>query len=256
MHVHADELALLLHVGNHVVDGNFSGSTGSGGHCNGEHRLVLGGGNPFQRTNVSKLRVVDDNADGLGRIHGGTAANGNDVISTAGLVGSYAGLHIFNGGVGLDVGINLIVQASLVQHIRNLLGYTELEQIRVRAEESLLQPTTFNLSNDGFDGATAMIGNRIQNDTIRHWKRLLIMFHSSGKPLTIMIRHFFDNLLLCGKIYLQMSSSTICSKASTSACSSRSTLPPGVQTVCPMFSPCRTTLTVTCLPENSSGRSR
>ncbi|SCJ64255.1 Uncharacterised protein [uncultured Clostridium sp.] len=41
--IDADELALLFHIGDDVVDGNFSSGAGSGGHGNGEHGVLLGG---------------------------------------------------------------------------------------------------------------------------------------------------------------------------------------------------------------------
>src|SRR5699024_5029229 len=69
--VHADELALLLHVGDDVVDGDLGGGAGGGGHGDGEHRVLLGGGDALQAAHVGEFRVVGDDADGLGGIHGG-----------------------------------------------------------------------------------------------------------------------------------------------------------------------------------------
>ena len=70
--IHADELALLLHIGDDVVDGDLSRSTGGGGHGNGEHSVLLGGSHAFQRAHIRELGVVDDDADGLCSIHGGS----------------------------------------------------------------------------------------------------------------------------------------------------------------------------------------
>ena len=42
--VHADELTLLLHVGDDVVDGDLSGGAGGGGDGDGEDGVLLGGG--------------------------------------------------------------------------------------------------------------------------------------------------------------------------------------------------------------------
>ena len=49
--VHADELALLLDIGDDVVDRDLGSGAGGGGHRNGEHGVLLGGGN------ASRLRT-------------------------------------------------------------------------------------------------------------------------------------------------------------------------------------------------------
>ena len=52
--VHADELALLLHIGDDVVDGDLSSRTGSGGHRDGEHGVLLVGATPSrERTSAN-----------------------------------------------------------------------------------------------------------------------------------------------------------------------------------------------------------
>src|SRR5699024_2168952 len=111
------ELPLALHVGDEVVDGGLGGGAGGGGHRDGEHGAVLGGGHALQGAHVGELGVVDDDADGLAGVHGGPAANGDHVVGARGLVGRHAGLHVFDGGVGLDVGIDLIGHAGPVQQV-------------------------------------------------------------------------------------------------------------------------------------------
>ena len=138
VHVHTDELALTLHIGDNVVDSSFSSSTSGGGNGDGVNGTVLGRSNTFQRANVSELRIVDDNTDGLAGVHGGATANGDHVISTGSLVRGNTRLNILDGGIGLDVGINLIGHASRIQHVGNFLGNTELQQIRIGGDKSLL----------------------------------------------------------------------------------------------------------------------
>ena len=54
----------------------------------------LVGATPSRRAHVGELGVVDDDADGLGGIHGGAAADGDDAVSLGGLEGGHAVLHV------------------------------------------------------------------------------------------------------------------------------------------------------------------
>ena len=166
--IDADELALLLHVGDDVVDGDLGSSTGSGGHCNGEHCVLLGGSNTFQRADVRKLGVIDDDADGLCGIHGGAAADGDHAVRFCGLEGSHAVLHVGDGGVGLDLAVNSIGKVCSIQQVGDFLGDAELDQVRVRADESLLVAAGGQFGNDVLDGTVAMVGDRIQNNAVSH----------------------------------------------------------------------------------------
>ena len=131
--------------------------------------MLLGGGNALQAADVRELGVVDDDADGLGGIHGGAAADGDDAVSLGSLKGGNAVLNVLDGGVGLDLAVNAVGKAGGVQQVCDLLGNAELDQIGVRADESLLVAAGGQLGNDVLDGAVAMIRNSIQNDTISHW---------------------------------------------------------------------------------------
>ena len=167
--IDADELALLLHIGDDVVDGDFSGSTGGGGDSDGKDGVLLGGSDAFQRAHIGELGVVDDDADGLCGVHGRAAADGHDAVSLCGLEGGHAVLHIGDGGVGLDLAVDGVGEACSVQQVGDLLGDAELDKVGVRADESLLVAAGGQLGNDVLDGAVAMIRNSIQNDTISHW---------------------------------------------------------------------------------------
>ena len=166
--VHADELALLLHIGDDVVDGDLSSRTGSGGHRDGEHGVLLGGSHTLQRADVCKLRVVDDDADGLGRVHGGTAADGHDAVCFGSLESGHTILHIGNGGVGLDLTVHAVGKVCGVQQVGDLLGDAELDQVGVRADECLFVAAGSELRHNVLDGTMAMVGNGIQNDAISH----------------------------------------------------------------------------------------
>ena len=166
--VHADELALLLHVGDDVVDGDLGSSTGGGGHCNGEHCVLLGGSNAFQRADVRKLGVIDDDADGLCGIHGGAAADGHDAVSLGSLEGSHAVLHVSDGGVRLDLAVNSVGKVCSIQQVGDLFGNAKLDQVGVGADESLLVAAGGQLGNDVLDGAVAVVGDGIQNNAVSH----------------------------------------------------------------------------------------
>ena len=166
--IHADELALLLHVGNDIVDGDLGSGTGSGGHCNGEYRVLLGGSHALQRADIRKLGVVDDHANGLSGIHGGAAADGHDAVCLRGLKSSHAVLHVGNGGVGLDLAVHAVSKICSIQQVGHFLGDAELDQIRVRADERFLVATGSQLGHNVLDGTVAMVRNRIQDNAISH----------------------------------------------------------------------------------------
>mgnify|MGYP000093223852 CR=1 FL=1 len=124
--VNADELALLLHIGDDVVDGDLGSGTGGGGHGDGKDRVLLGGGYALEAADVRKLRVVDDDADGLCGIHRGAAADGDDAVSLGSLKGGNAVLNILDGGVGLDLAVDSVGKTGGIQQVGDLLGDAEL----------------------------------------------------------------------------------------------------------------------------------
>ena len=166
--VHADELALLLHIGDDVVDGDLGRSTGGGGHGNGEHSVLLGGSHTFQRAHIRELGVVDDDADGLCGIHGGAAADGHDAVCLSSLEGCHAVLHVGDGGVGLDLAVNRVGEVCSIQQVGDLLGHAKLDQVGVRADKSLLVAAGGQLGNDVLNGTVAMVGNGVQNNAVSH----------------------------------------------------------------------------------------
>ena len=78
-------------------------------------------------------------------------------------------LNVLNGGVGLDVGIELEGDAILLQQIGDLLGNAELDQIGVGGDEGLLEALALDDAGNLLDGAVAVVGDAVQNETIdRH----------------------------------------------------------------------------------------
>ncbi len=166
--IHADELALLLHIGDDVIDGDLGSSAGGGGNSDGEHSVLLGGSNAFQRADIRKLGVIDDDADGLCGIHGGAAADGHDAVSFSSLESGHAVLHVGDGGVGLDLTVNSVGKVCSIQQIGDLLGDAELDQVGIGADECLLVAAGGQFGNDVLNGTVAMVGDGIQNDAVSH----------------------------------------------------------------------------------------
>ena len=158
MGIHAYEFTLFLHIRDHVVNGNFRRGACCGGNCNNWHTRILGRSNAFQTSHIFKFRVGDDNADCLGGIHGGTAANGNDIVGSGCLESRNAGLYVLDGRVRFDIGINLVGQSCILQYLCHLAGYIELNQVRVGTYKSLLKSPCLCLICNLLDCTCAVIG--------------------------------------------------------------------------------------------------
>ena len=168
MGVNAYHLAVLLNIGDNVVDGNFRSGAGGGRNCNYRNCRLLCGSNTLQASNISELRIVDDDSDRLGGIHGGTAADCDEVVSAALLESSNAGLNVFDGGVRLDIIINLVSQTVLLKHIEDLLGHTELDEVGIGTYESFLECAVLCFDSDVGDSACAMIGGFVEYKSVCH----------------------------------------------------------------------------------------
>src|SRR5699024_2574809 len=130
----------------------------------GEHCMFLVGRHAFQAAHIGKFGVSDDDADGLGSVHGGTAADGDDAVCFGGLESGYAVLHMLDGGVGFDVAVEGISKVCCIQQIGDFFGDTELDQVGIRADKGFLVAAGGQLGDDVFNGAVAMIGNGVQNN--------------------------------------------------------------------------------------------
>ena len=72
----------------------------------------LVGATPSRLRTCFKFRVGDDDADGLGGIHRGTAADCDDVVSAGSLERYNAVLYVFDGRVCFDIGVDFISKTS------------------------------------------------------------------------------------------------------------------------------------------------
>lgn len=82
--------------------------------------MVLGGSNALEATDIGELGVVDDDANGLGGVHGGAATDGHDSVSFGGLEGLDAVLDVLDGGVGLNLGVEAPSDAGGVELVGHL----------------------------------------------------------------------------------------------------------------------------------------
>ena len=130
--------------------------------------MLFGGGNAFQAADIRKFGVVDDDADGLCSIHGGSAADGHDAVRLSCLESSNAVLHVLDGGVGLDFAVNSIGEAGCIQQGSDLAGNAELDQVGVRADKSLFIAAGGQFGNNVLDCTMAMVRDRIQTNAVSH----------------------------------------------------------------------------------------
>lgn len=135
--VDADKLPLPVRIRDDVIDRDLGSGAGRRGNGDGLHGVILRGRYAFEREDVGKFRVCDDDADGLGCVHGRAAADGDDGIRAGCLEGGYAVLDILNRGIGLDFGIYAVGNLCLVEKVRDLGGDAELDEVGVTTYEDL-----------------------------------------------------------------------------------------------------------------------
>src|SRR5699024_5569157 len=127
--VNTHELAALLHVGDHIVDGNLGCGTGGGGNGDNGQAGLLGFSHAVHRTDIGKLGVGHDDADGLTGIDDAAAADSYDAISAFLLADFHTGLDVLDGGVGLDIVIYGVGNTGIVHDLHDLGSHVEFHQV-------------------------------------------------------------------------------------------------------------------------------
>ena len=130
--------------------------------------MFFGGSNAFKRANICKLGVINDDADCLGGVHNGTAADSDDAVSTKFLEGLHTVLDILDGGIGFNVGVESVDNTGSIQKVSDLFDFTGLYHMTSGSDECTLVAAIGEFGNDFFDGTYAMVGNRVENDAISH----------------------------------------------------------------------------------------
>ena len=176
MNVHAYHLAVILNICNNIINRNLSRRTCRCGNRNNRNTLVLRRRNALQAPDIRELRILNNNTDCLGSIHGRTAADRDNIIRSRLLKSFHTGLNILNRRIRLNLRIYLIHKSRVIQDIRHLLRYLELNQIRIRADERLLKAPGLRFIRNASDCALAVIGSFIQNKSVYHYRILLLIF--------------------------------------------------------------------------------
>ena len=164
--VNANELSLLLNVGDNVVDGNLSGSTCGGCNCDGGNAGVLCGSNALKRANVCVLGVGDDDADSLCGVHRRSAADSYDAVSRSRLECLNAVLYVFYCRIGLDVREYAVLDALSIEKIGDLLGNAELDKVGVGSDKDLLKASCLDLCGDSRNSACSVIGGFVKHKLV------------------------------------------------------------------------------------------
>ena len=161
-------LGLALLVDDDVVDGDLCTRTSRSGKGDDGHTLVLGGSTALKRHNIREFRVVGHNADTLGGIHRTAASDGYDAVGTGCLEGLDTLLHIGDGGVGLDFGIDVVGESCGIDDVGDHLGGTHLDEALVGADESLVEIHTGNDFRQLLAGAGTKVTDFVENETLGH----------------------------------------------------------------------------------------
>ena len=117
---------MAARVGNDTEAGDFRGGAGRGvdGH-QGHH----GFGRAVQPLIVGDLAAVADNqADALGAVVRGAAAQGEQRVTLVRIEFLYAGLHVFIGGVGLGLAEDMDPESGGLQNALYALRHAGLGQ--------------------------------------------------------------------------------------------------------------------------------
>ena len=166
--IHAHELADLLGVGDYIVDRDLGRGACRGGHGDGKGGVILGVRHALERADVRELGVLMDDTDGLGGVHGGSAADGDDAIRAGVRHGSHAILHVLDGWVGLNLRVDHVGEARLVEKVGHLGSDAKLHEVGVGADKGLGEAATAQLARDFLDGPGAVIRDGVEDKPINH----------------------------------------------------------------------------------------
>ena len=179
--VDADELSLFLNVRDDIVDCDFRSCTGSRRYGDRRNRMVLRRSNALERTDIREFGIRNDHADCFRCIHGGTAADRNNGIRSAGLESRHAVLHVLDRRIRLDIRIYGISNSGFIEQVGHLLCDAEFDQIRIGCNKDVLIAAPLNFRDDFLYSARSMIGNVVQYDSCCHeWFLLILLYHQSA----------------------------------------------------------------------------
>ena len=166
--IHAYHLLLALLVDNHIVDGCLCCGTSSSRKSYDRQALVLGRSNTLQRNDVGKLRVGNNHADTLCRIHRTATTDSDDEVCLSILASLNTCSNIRNCWVWLYVIKYLVSDVSLVQYVEYHLGNAKFHQALVCYNQSFFPTTTSDYCRKLLAGTWTEIGNFIKNESVYH----------------------------------------------------------------------------------------
>ena len=168
--IDADEFALFLNIGDDIVDGDFGCGAGGGRDGDNGNAGLLCVRYALKGAHVGKFRVVDYDADGLGGVHGGTAADGDQIIRAGCLECRNAVGNVLDGGIGFYIGIYLVTQSGSVHNIGHSGDNSVTQKGGAAADKSLFKAAGFHLGWQLADGACAVIRGLVEHDSVCHSK--------------------------------------------------------------------------------------
>ena len=119
-------------------------------------------------SDVRELRVRQDDADALRRVHRAAAADRDDAVGLRRLRRLHAVLHVRDRRIRLDLRVDRVLHLRLVEEVRHLLRHAELDEIRIGEDDRLLEPARGELGDDGLHGARAVIRGFVEDDSVDH----------------------------------------------------------------------------------------
>ena len=157
MRVNAYKFTFSLDIGDNIVDRNLGSSTGCCRNGDDRNTRFFRRCNTLKTSYILKFRVCDDDADRFGGIHGGAAADGDQVVSAGCLKGFNTVLDILDRRVCFNIGVELVVKTVCGQNVGYFGGNLEFYEIRVGTYERLFKAVGFCLVRDLLNRACSVI---------------------------------------------------------------------------------------------------
>ena len=166
--VDGHELALVLRVGDHVVDRGLRSGAGGRRHAEDRHARVLGGGHAFKREHVGELRVRHHNANALACVLRAAAAETDEEVGARLLELLNTVLDVLDRWVRLHIVEDLVRDLRLVEHIGHFLHRAVLHEHGIGDNERLRESARLRLGRDLLDRTPAKIRGLVENHAVDH----------------------------------------------------------------------------------------
>ncbi len=166
--VNAYHLLLFLLIDNHVVDSGLGCSAGSCRQSDDRHTSVLGGSAAFERYNVGKVGVVDNNTNTFGCINRRTATDSYNKVGTCFAESVDTVCYVRNGRIGLDVAEDVERNTGFFKNVGHHFGHTEFDKAGIGDYESFFNTHTADSFGEHLASTRAEIRYLIEDKSIDH----------------------------------------------------------------------------------------